>query len=159
MSANYGDCALGLGPQWNRNIYEYPEQMQATVGHNDGIADCYRTEHPEQEHQFRWVDHLGRGAAQEISALRQKGYEFVKQNDWTKVDYLWEWDAEGYCIFMGQRLMARPKSKFLEDQARRDGIHAKARVGRQFVYVHAAGGLEARGIVGLAGLVVEHCDA
>lgn len=125
--ANYGDVALGLKSDWNRNNYEYQEQMQGTVGHEDGKADARLKSEPDKRHQFRFVDHLGTRAKQEISGLRMKGYEFVKNETWDKHEFLWEWDAEGFLVHDGQRLMARPEDKFTADQARRDGItHAAA---------------------------------
>ena len=123
--ANYGDVALGLGPKWNRNQYETNEQVISIVGHQDGQADLYLTDEPDTEHQFRWVDPSDKT---QVTGARMRGYDFVKNDKWTKrVDYLWEWNAEGFVFWGGQVLMARPKAKWLEDEAKRETMSGRAR--------------------------------
>jgi hypothetical protein len=115
--ANYGDVALGLGPDWSR--YKLNDQTFAlgTVGHEGGVADVYLEDEPDQQHQFAWVDTRWRD---EVSINRQKGYEFVNVNaGWVKSERLWDVDAEGFVVHNGQRLMARPFARFLEDMKAR----------------------------------------
>lgn len=122
---NYGDVALGLGPKWNRNAYQNTEQVLRIIGHENGEADLYLTKEPDAEHQFRWIDASDKS---EVTAARMRGYEFVKKDKWTKrVDYLWEWNAEEFVFFGGQVAMARPKAKWLEDEARRGAMNKQAR--------------------------------
>jgi hypothetical protein len=115
---NYGDVALGLKADWSRNQYENPEQVLFTVGHENGEPDLCLTDAPNEEHQFRWVDPLDKTA---VTALHMKGYTFVDKATWTKrLDYLWEWNAEGKCAFGGQVAMARTRSKPAPGRTRLD---------------------------------------
>ena len=114
--ANYGDVALSLGPEWARYKLHDQNYGLMIVGHVNGVADAYLTIDPDQEHQFAWVETRYRD---EIDINRSKGYRFVKQDEWTKNENLWEWDAEGFVLCKGQRLMARTKERFLEDMAAR----------------------------------------
>jgi hypothetical protein len=114
--ANYGDLGIALPKDWNRRAQSDQVFVLNTIGHAEGKADVWRKGAPDEEHQFAWVEPRYR---EEIQINRSKGYEFVKQGEWEKID-LWEWDAEGFLIRAdGQRLMARPKDKFLEDMADR----------------------------------------
>jgi hypothetical protein len=114
--ANYGDLALNLAPDWTRNKLHNQQASLRTVGHENGVADAHLTKEPDTEHQFAWVDTRNQD---EISLNRAKGYDFIKKDGWTKNPDLWEWDAEGFCFFAGQRLMARSKERFLADMADR----------------------------------------
>jgi hypothetical protein len=123
--ANYGDVALRLRADWSRGRYENQEQVLMTVGHEDGVADLYLTKEPDTEHQFQWVNPADRN---EVTRARMRGYDFVLKDTWTKrLDYLWEWNAEGYVWTNGQIAMARPKSKWLEDEAKRDVMTNRVR--------------------------------
>lgn len=115
--ANYGDVALGLGPDWDRSNYHDQQYVLSTVGHDHGRADAYLDKEPDKQHQFAWVDPRYRD---EVAVNRTKGYVFVNKDDWAINELLWQWDAEGYCIrFDGQRLMARPKEIFVADMLKR----------------------------------------
>lgn len=115
--ANYGDIALNLPADWSRSKQHDQNYALMTVGHTDGVADARLTKEPDKRHQFAWVDTRYKD---EIDINRTKGYVFVKTPDWTKNESIWEWDAEGFCVCKGQRLMARTEEKFLADmEARR----------------------------------------
>lgn len=123
---NYGDVALGLKADWNRNSYENnSDWMLYTIEHENGKADLRLTDNEEKRHQFRWVDFRDRN---EITRAEMQHYQFVREETWTKHPILWEWDGEGYCFFAGQRAMARAEEYFLADQARRDRLNEE--VGR-----------------------------
>lgn len=119
--ANYGDVALNLPADWNRRKLTDQRFALLTVGHQDGIADARLKDHPDELHQFAWVMPTFKGLPNdEVDVNRTKGYKFVKKTDgWEKNENLWEWDAEGYCTFQGQRLMARPAELFFADMAER----------------------------------------
>lgn len=111
--ANYGDLTLNLPPDWSRQKEHDQNYAIGMVGHENGVADAYLEDAPDTQHQFAWVDTRYRD---EIDINRHKGYEFVKQSDgWVKNNRLWDWDAEGFCVLRGQRLMARSKESFLAD--------------------------------------------
>jgi hypothetical protein len=121
---NYGDVALGLKPSWKRSQYPKPEQTLFAVGHEEGKADVYLTKEPDAEHQFRWVNASDK---EEVTGLLMKGYKFVNKDEWTKrLEYLWEWSAEGKVYYGGQLLMARPKSEWLKDEQMRASLHKEA---------------------------------
>ena len=114
--ANYGELGVALPKDWNRRAQSDQAFVLNTIGHTDGKPDVWRKGREEEEHQFAWVEPRYKD---EIQLNRSKGYEFVKQGEWEKID-LWEWDAEGFLIRAdGQRLMALPKDKFLEAMAGR----------------------------------------
>lgn len=122
---NYGDVALGLDAKWDRRNYENnSDWMLYTVGHTAGESDAYLTDDPDKEHQFRWVDVRD---PNELTKALMQGYEFVKNDKWTKHEILWAWDAEGFCIFAGQKLLARPKELWLAGQEKRDRLAKEAR--------------------------------
>jgi hypothetical protein len=123
--ANYGDVALGLKADWSRNKYQKPEQTLFAIGHEGGEADVYLTDDPDAEHQFRWVNPLDK---EEVTGLLMRKYQFVTKDKWTKrVDYMWEWNAEGKIYYGGQILMARPKSLWQDDENTRAGMHRESR--------------------------------
>jgi hypothetical protein len=113
---NYGDIALNLPPSWRRTDQHDKNYALGTVGHEDGVADARLKDDPEKRHQFAFVDPRYRD---EVDINRSKGYVFVKKGEWEKNDNLWEWDAEGFCVFRSQRLMARPAELFFADMAQR----------------------------------------
>lgn len=122
---NYGDVRLGLPADWSRNQYDQPEWMFLTIGHENGKPDVYLKDDPDAEHQFYWVDPTNRHT-NEIAVANSRGYVMVKQGEWEKHEYLWNWDAEGRLVHNGLVLMARPKAKFLEDEARKNRNVARA---------------------------------
>ena len=119
--ANFGDIALNLPQDWSRFKLHDKRQALMTVGHEDGVADAYLTEEPEARYQFAWVEPRYKD---EVDMNRTRGYKFVTKSEWTKNEDLWEWDAEGYCLCMGQRLMARPAALFFADLAERQRVRA-----------------------------------
>jgi len=124
--ANYGDVALGLRADWTRNNYENQEWVLSTVGHEDGEADVFLTDEPDTQFQFLWADVMARpGHASDAQLAAMRGFEFVKQTEFTKRKLLWQWDAEGFLIHAGQKLMYRSKERWLVDQKRRSDIQAK----------------------------------
>ena len=129
--ANYGDVALGLPANWNRNYYNnQAEWMLYTVGHSDGVADVYKEDEPDTEHQFLWADTTARpGHTSDDRMAMQRGFRFVKKADgWVVRDEtLWTWDSEGFLQHAGQKLMFRPKEKWLAEQNRRELMETDAR--------------------------------
>lgn len=119
---NYGDVALNLKPDWDRAEESNQEYALLNVGHENGVADAYVTDAPGERHQFAWVDPR---YADDVQMNRLKGYDYVKKDSWTKNEKLWEWDAEGFCISRGQRLMARRAELFFRDVAKRDQFRSK----------------------------------
>lgn len=116
--ANYGDVALGLPANWNRNTYDnQADWVLYTVGHAEGKADAYLEDEPDKRHQFRWVDPRD---PNEVTKAQMQHYVFVKKGEWVKHEILWGWDAEGFCVFAGQRLMARPEELFVKDNEKRE---------------------------------------
>lgn len=124
--ANYGDVALRLPANWKRSNYENQEQVLMSIGHEDGESDLYLKDDPDKAHQFRWIDPANKT---EVTGARMRGWDFVKKdNGWVKrLDYLWEWSAEGFVSFAGQVAMFRPKERWLDDEARRAGMVTKSR--------------------------------
>jgi hypothetical protein len=121
---NYGDVALRLDASWSRAQYENQELMMLAIGHADGTPDVYKTEAEEEEYQFAWVDPKD---AREVSTARMRGYEFVTKDEWTKHEFLWNWDAQGRVEFGSLNLMARPKERWLADQAKVASLSERAR--------------------------------
>lgn len=115
--ANYGDVALGLKPDWSRSKENDQNYALQIVGHENGEADVYLKDEPDQAHQFVWVPLAYRDT---VSVYSTKGYSFVKKAEgWVKRENLWEWDAEGFVLSRWGRLMARTKERFLEDMEKR----------------------------------------
>lgn len=112
--ANYGDVALNLSPDWDRNKLYNKDFAQQTVGHSGGKADAFLTKSPDEAHQFYWVPKLD----QRMIASRQvDGYRFVTKDEWSINKELgWEFDAEGIASFGFERLMARPAAKYHETE-------------------------------------------
>lgn len=114
--ANYGDIALNLPADWSRFKQHDQNYALMTIGHAEGVSDVRLTKEPDKRHQFAWVDTRYKD---EIDINRTKGYRFVTEKEWTKNEHLWEWDAEGFLLCKGQRLMARDEDRFLADMAAR----------------------------------------
>lgn len=130
---NYGDVALNLSPQWNREALHNSnlDYQLWTVGHEGGVSDAFLKEDPERRHQFAWVDPR---RTDEVSKNKVKGYEFVKcdkdnpeNGAWIKNSKLWDVTAEGFVALFGQHLMARPAERFFADQAIREKAIANRR--------------------------------
>jgi hypothetical protein len=126
MANNYGDVALGLPKNWDRNAYEAQEWLLTTVGHVNGVADARLKEDPEKEHQFYWADPKD-PHGRDLMLAYQRGYQFVHKDTWDKHDHLWGWDAEGRLYFGGLVLMARPKERWEIEEGRRRQLHDKER--------------------------------
>lgn len=116
MPNNYGDLALNLKPDWVRGAQSDQNYALMMVGHSNGVADAYLTKEPDARHQFAWVDQRYRD---DDAINKTKGYHYVKNTTWTKTDDLWEWDAEGFCVFKTYKLMARSEDRFLADMSER----------------------------------------
>jgi hypothetical protein len=121
---NYGDCALRLAPDWDRNKCEQFDLMMTAVGHVNGKADLHLTKDEDAEHQFYWADPKDQ---KDVANHRRMHYEWVRKAEWTKNVEFWNWDAEEFCEFGGLRAMARPKSYWLEDEQRRKGLSERVR--------------------------------
>jgi hypothetical protein len=119
---NYGDVALNLKPEWSRKRETNKQYALRIVGHENGVADAYREKEPAARHQFAWVDPR---YVDDISINRSKGYDFVTKTDWVKNERLWYWDAEGYCVNDGQRLMARPAHMYFEELEERERARSR----------------------------------
>lgn len=117
---NYGDVALKLPADWSRSrMVGDAAFVLTTVGHECGIADAYLTESPGLRHQFTWCAPEDQNR---MSTLRTKHYELCAQSTWTKNPHLWMWDGEGFIIHNGQRLMARDRVYY--DQEEADNLRA-----------------------------------
>ena len=122
--ANYGDVALALKADWDRNKYEQQEWILSTVGHKDGKADLCLTREPDKRHQFYWADPKDQN---DVTMAVLRGYEFVTKSAWTKNLILWSWNAEDHVFHAGLVAMARPAERFYADQQRRDKIASKSK--------------------------------
>lgn len=115
--ANYGDVALNLGPDWDRNQLHDRKYALRIVGHKDGIADVYLTKDPDKRHQFAWTDKRYRD---EVDLNLADGYRFVKKGEWTKHELMWEWNADDEIAYLGMSLMARPAELYFAAQAEKE---------------------------------------
>ena len=122
MPSNYGDVALGLPADWDRNKYQAKRFLLLTVGHSNGKADAFLTKEPEAKHNFRWVDPANQ---QDIDDNRTNGFDFVQKDTWSKNELLWRWDAQGFVEAYGNRLMARPAALWEAEEARRNAEVAR----------------------------------
>lgn len=122
--ANYGDVALGLPADWERNIYGDNEFVLTTVGHSDGTADAYLTNHPEEKHHFYWCDPTDQ---RDIIFARQRGFDFCQKAEWSMNEMIWRWDAEGRIEAFGLRLMFRPAERYFRDIKRREDMQNRAK--------------------------------
>jgi len=112
---NHGDVALKLPADWSRTMLASGHEFMTTcVGHENGVADSRLKEDPNAEHQFAWCDPKD---VDRFHMLRSKHYEWVKNDKWEKNELLWEWDAEGFTLYKGQRLMARAASFYHAEEA------------------------------------------
>jgi hypothetical protein len=118
---NYGDVSLNLPPDWARarNIGGHAFIL-TTVGHENGVADAFRTQSPGTGHQFKWCNPSD---GDEVSMLRTQHYELVIRSEWTKNPHLWEWDGEGHIVHNGQRLVARDR-KYYDAEEREKVLQA-----------------------------------
>lgn len=100
------------------------DQVLWIIGHDNGKADLYLKDEPEAEHQFQWVDPADKTR---LTTLQMKGYSPVNKTKWEKHAFLWEWNAEDKLFFGGQIAYARPKEKWLADEAKREAMKRRAR--------------------------------
>lgn len=126
MANNYGDVALGLPKNWDRSSYESADFLLTTIGHVNGVADVALKDDPEKEHQFYWAD-PNDPHGRDLMLAYQRGYEIVTNDRYVKNEKLWGWDAQNRLVYGGLVLMARPKERWEADEARRRGLHDKAR--------------------------------
>lgn len=125
MPENYGDVSLNLPSNWSRaGSLTAPKFINSTVGHDGGISDLFITEKPEAKHQFYWAAKEDKDL---IDMLRQKRYEFVSKDTWSKNPHIWEWDGEGRCWQGGMQAMARPAEFYYEEIHQRELAEADAR--------------------------------
>ena len=118
MPNNYGDVALNLSPDWTRAAQRNQKFTIWTIGHEDGKADVYLKDNPDQRHQFAWVSPRYKD---EITMLKVKGYQFVHKSTWDKNPDLWgDWTPDGFILCVDQNLMARSEELYLKDKAVRE---------------------------------------
>lgn len=122
MNTNYGDVALNLAPDWDRNRIHNQESIFQLVGHKDGVADAYVTERPADRHQFFWIEKKDQRA---YAARSAEGFRYVTRDEWTINETLWEWNAAGHAQFGIEELMFRPASMYFESRARRQKLRKR----------------------------------
>jgi hypothetical protein len=138
---NYGDVALGLSADWSRATESNQEYALGIIGHENGEADVYLKDEPTKRHQFAFVDTRFND---EVALNRVKKYTFVKKDDgWVQRTDLWDWDAEGFLLYRGQRLMARPGELYTADlEKRKQRMQSKSAADEEAKRIAARAGIE-----------------
>lgn len=112
---NYGDVALNLSPNWNRQLESDRKFALWIVGHDGGISDAALKSDMDARHQFAWIDPVK--ARDELAINLSSGFKYVTSDLWDINETLWQWNAEGKCYNQGQLLMARPAALWFAQKA------------------------------------------